>query len=328
MDLSKVQTEPFIGLIEFHNEFNKSVKVTTALNNTKRIGESWFFGTKRISKMIDKTGNPWGKGRKIPEISSLIDNVEIDYSGMALVQVMAYFESYLVNVLSSAIQFIPSFRLTEYAHQHIENTNPELFFYCCTEKAEQKAWQKKAKRFINTIENDLNISDPDFVKLKPLFHYFRTVRNCFGHSNGSANQEYVNYSTSTEFSNAILYWNLLSNNDAPILPVVSIGNKIDLHVTNSIHASALCYKLGSIINDALVTKLGDEGMIRMAIYYSTQCSYHKYQANNHKHAENAVANFLRKYNINQKKDQTRIDMVNYGLWEDCKLHFRGKYPQH
>lgn len=327
MNLSKVQTEPFIGLIEFHDVFNKSVKLTTAsLDKINRISQG-CFGTRRITKIIDKTGNPWGKGKRIPDIPNLVSQVEVDYSGMALVQVMAYFESYLVNILSSAIQFSPSFRTAHYKHSHTENLNPELFFNCCKEKADQKAWQKKAKHFINTIEKQLNISDNDFSKLKPLFQYFRTVRNCFGHANGYANQEYVNYSTTSNFNNAVIYWNSLTKKHAPLLPITSLGEKIELHVTNSIHASALCYKLGKIINDALVVKLGEEGLLRMSIYYSTQCSYHKFQSNNHKYAENSVSNFLGRSNIIQKNEQTRIDMINYGLWEDCKNYFRIKYPQ-
>jgi hypothetical protein len=327
MDLSKARVEPFLNLLRFHNEFNDSVKLTYAsLSYMKSVSQE-LDGELKVTNLIDSVGNPWGKGKRIPSVIDKIGHVEINYAGMALVEVMASFEGYLVNSIAACNQFSDHFNSTYYPHVHSPSHNPEYLNECCLKKATEKADKKKAKNLIGFFQNQLGIVDLTFKHYLALFQYFRTVRNCFAHGGGRASDEYVTYSISQEFKDAVTFWGNKSSGLPPNMPVVSAGEMITLEVTNSIMASAVCYNIGIIINGEMVKLIGEEGFLKMSLHYSMICKFHEHQLLSHDIVISPIQNFLNsRYNIPGKKDDVIKRLKHFNLWDQCVARFHEKYP--
>src|SRR6185436_3982780 len=127
----------------------------------------------------------------------------------------------------------------------------------------------------------------------PLFHYFRRARNRIVHSNGWPGDRLEECSTSKELLDAVRLWDTsFCQRPSPSLPPIRPDQQLAFLPRHAIMASTICYEFAKALDRAFIGRLGERGLIRMALHYSLVAPDHPARAPSHSLPHAPVANFL------------------------------------
>ena len=329
MDISTAISEGFAIYNRFHNNLNLGSKVNAAgLKTLSRIVDV-ENGDIIMGTLVDTVGMPWGNNKPFPKPTQIIENVYQNLINNTIVQAFSGFEHYLTNVIADLAHFSEPGRNTLFIHAHTDSeykpTQPPEYSKCCISYAEQFAKNNVLSVRINELCDKLNIKDDIITNLLPLFEYFRNSRNCIAHLDGVVNKDFVESWENEELAKSINYWNMITRGKAPVLPEPIRGKKINFNITNSIMASAICFRISQLINKAAIALLGIKGFVHMAIYYSLFVEYHDYRSERISNSpEGAISNYLsNRYFVKKVSKQEVIDVAKeLNLWKLSMTRFR------
>lgn len=328
MDISNANTEAYVIYNRFHNNLNLTSKVAAAGVLTLKRLVDVDNGDIIMGTLVDTVGLPWGTNKPFPNPTQITDNVYENLINNTLVQAFAGFEHYLTNLIADISHFSEKGRNEIFLHAHTDSdynpNNPPEYSKCCLAFAEQFAKNNVLHIRVTKLCEKLGLTRNEIDKLLPLFDYFRNLRNCIVHLNGTANKDLIESWEDSSLQTSIEYWNSLSRKDAPALLEPVRGKKVNLNLTNSIMASALCFKIAQLINSQIRELLGVKGFIHMAAYNSLLVDIHEYRDERKSNTPGgAVSNYLtNRYFV---KDYTTPEFVdelkNMDLWKHCRKRF-------
>lgn len=324
MNLTSANTEALAIYNRFHNNLNLTSKVAAAgILTLKRLVDV-DNGDVIMGALVDTVGLPWGTNKLFPNPTKLTDDVRKNLNYNTFIQAFSGFEHYIINVITDVSHFSEKGRTEIFEHAHTDsdyNSNkPPEYSRCCLSYAEQFAKNNVLAIRIPELCKKLDINDDEINKLIPLFDYFRNVRNCLVHLDGIANKDLLESWESQSLQNSISFWDSISRSSAPQLLKPTRGKKIELELTHSIFASALCFKLAQLINKELPRVLGEGGYVHMAAYYSLLIEFHDYRTERKtKSAEAMVSNYLSsRYFLTEVTTSEVIShLQKLGLWKNC-----------
>jgi hypothetical protein len=98
MDLSEAISEPFVQLIDFHNAFNRGVKVSFGAMNflAERTKEDVSAGP----AVLPTGSEPWGRETRWRDLDGPLKEASVFISEMGITRAAAAFENYLTNAKS------------------------------------------------------------------------------------------------------------------------------------------------------------------------------------------------------------------------------------
>ena len=328
MNISNANTEAFAIYNRFHNNLNLTSKVAAAGVLTLKRIVNVDNGDVIMGTLVDTVGLPWGTNKPFPNPTQITDNVYENLIYNTFVQAFAGFEHYLNNLIIDISHFSERGRNEIFVHAHTDSNynpnKPPSYSKCCSAYAEQFSKNNVLSVRVTELCDKLNISKTEINKLLPLFDYFRNIRNCIVHLNGTVNKDLIESWEHPSLIESIAYWNSLSRKNAPALLEPIRGEKINLNLTNSIMASALCFKIAQLINSQTSSILGHDGFIHMAAYYSLLIDAHEYRSERKSNTpEGTVSNYLtNRYFV---KDFTTPEFVDklksMNLWKYCRKRF-------
>jgi hypothetical protein len=253
VDLSQASTEPFSRFHNFHEEFNRAVKVTFGAlellrNNAAVIGpitslpagdEPW--GVLPIGKKPSERHTRWrDPSREIRFSTTFI-------STMGIVRVMSAFEDFLISIEAEYARssFLRDLT-TATPYQSHEDEQTTLQNMC-----RQLNWDLKTVAFA-----------------VPLYEYFYCARNCIVHRSGRASKALVQLAHSQSLAKSQAAWPIRSGKRLPSLPSISSGRDVSWLPRHAILASGVCYVVAKHLNQKLINTIGEPGIVFMAAHHS------------------------------------------------------------
>lgn len=324
MDITTSCTEAFHVYNRFHNSLNMTSKVAAAgVLTLKRIVDV-DNGDVIMGTLVDTVKQPWGTNKPFPNPTKIADNVNTNLINNAIVHAFSGFEHYLTNLISDIAHFSEKGNKKLFVHAHTDSAynpnNPPEYSVCCLAYAEQFSKNNVLAIRINELCDKLDIENEDIKKLLPLFEYFRNLRNCIAHLDGTANKDLVESWNNPDLQNSVIFWNQLNRNTSPTLLVPIRGKKVNLSLANSIMASAICYKIAQCINTEACKLLGEKGFVHMAAFNSLMIEYHIFRdIKAAKTSEGIISNYLAKrYYVKKiKTDEVIEQLKTLNLRKDC-----------
>jgi hypothetical protein len=328
MDISNANTEAYAVYNRFHNNLNLTSKVAAAGILTLKRLVNVDNGDVIMGTLVDTVGLPWGTNKPFPNPTNIADNVYENLINNTFVQAFAGFEHYLTNLIADIAHFSEKGRIEIFVHAHTDSdynpNKPPEYSKCCLAYAEQFAKNNVLYVRVSELCDKLEISKNEINKLLPLFDYFRNIRNCIVHLNGTANKDLIESWEDSTLKDSIGYWNSISRKDAPALFEPTRGKKVELNLTNSIMASALCFKIAQLINNQIPEILGTKGYIHMAAYNSLLVDFHEYRDERKSNTpEGVVSNYLtNRYFVKDYSTPEFVDVLkSMNLWKHCRKRF-------
>ena len=329
MNILDTNTEAFAIYNRFHNNLNLTSKVAAAGILTLKRLVNVDNGDIIMGALVDTVGLPWGTNKAFPNPTQITDNVRENINYNTFIHAFSGFEHYITNVISDISHFSEKGRNEIFVHAHTDSdynpNKPPEYSKCCLSYAEQFSKNNVLAIRISELCLKLSITNDEIKKLLPLFDYLRNVRNCLVHLDGTANKDLLESWENKDLQKSISFWDSINRKDAPELLEPIRGKKIKLDLTNSILASAVCFKIAQLINKEVPKLLGEEGYVHMAAYYSLLIEFHDYRNERKSNSTEAlVSNYLtNRYFV---KEVTASEIISHlkklELWEYCRKRYK------
>jgi hypothetical protein len=140
----------------------------------------------------------------------------------------------------------------------------------------------------------------------------------------------MNVAASSELADAIAAWPLRKGAALPDLPVLAKGKPIPLLARHVIYAGVVCRLISGRLNEHLVSRLGEHGMVLMAAHHSLFADEPVLRVTVKKHmaeTESVVNSFLSgRYRVRtERAHEAQKILQTINQWDECKKSFRRLY---
>jgi hypothetical protein len=298
MNFSDAIAEPFVNYIEFHNAFNRSVKVATAaLHGLIRDTET-EAGIARVGELIRDCGEPWGAMRFRNPKRFIEDSVP-HIASLWVVRVFSAFEWFLVQTNAEVDRWNSRAQKVESGEMRDEHGDISL----------------------NKLYQAHGWDQAGIAGLRQSFGFFQELRNCVAHRGGLASIGLAGKAISAELQQE-LSKPLSSSRKSPrptkqmTLPAVTLRQLVPTRPRDAILASAVCFRIAEDVNRRLVEKLQEDGIVNMAAFHAVLAAEHPARKRNHKLPEVAINDFLFRYKMRGIKSVRTIAVLkDLGIWK-------------
>ena len=335
MDLSRASTEAFAQYREFHEKFNRDIPVgTAAFELIARLVDDDEAGGAVLTALVDAVRAPWARNRKFPEPRTRIVAARQMFANMAIVRSWAALDNYLTALVVDAVAFAPAVRqLQPFAHEHTDgqlNANGVPRPSCCHVRCDTVLGGVQIKNRIAVMGTIFEWNaDRAVADLMPLAHLFRRARNRLVHYDGTVGKRLAEYAQCDDVAVARKKWNeRFGRREAPALPQLEENAKLAYAPHHVILAEAVFYQLAQRMNRHVVQAMGEEGVIRMAAFYSLLAANHSGRGPRQNEPAAAVNAFLSRYRVGGATSTgTRRVLEELGLSAAARVRFQTLYPR-
>jgi len=235
MDFTNAMTEPMASLVGFHNQFNKRIKFSFgALARIKEKGAK--LNGKALRLPVGE--EPWNQTRTWQNIGTEADLSLQFVTEMGLARAATAFEEYVMGSIA------------------------EL------DRGDGRTRSVEADGNLIRLLNRLEIPTTSLSAQLAIVEFYDCARNCIVHRSGRANKDLAQRAASPALKEAVRASARANAKWKPTIPDVVIGKPIQLQPRHAIMASGAYHRLASMLDKALVQRLGRKGFVRMASYWS------------------------------------------------------------
>lgn len=233
MDLSRANSEPVIWLIDFHNQFNRNIKITFG-SLAKLDGDA--VGAADVVE-LPTGGEPWGTATKWRDLDRRVKDVASFIAELGLVRAASAFEDYLTATQAE-----------------LDRCGGDV---ACGE----------ADTSLTRLIGRLGVDMPAIADMKEMVDFFDVARNCVVHRSNRASGQLAEIRQSAEFAAVLVRWPRRIAKWHVSVPNVENGTIVEWRPRHAIMASDAYYRLGVALDRALVDRLGEAGLVNMAAHW-------------------------------------------------------------
>jgi hypothetical protein len=309
MNISRAISEPFFMLHRTHEEFNRTIKVTTgALRDLqRRAGDDGGAGL--VNAVVVASGEPWGNNFRSNATPEIIDKTLAHLSGLWISHAFSAFHLFLDGVVGE---------LNRYASvsQHSLPTITRS-----TEKGDVA---------LHALYQKLGWDASAIANYLPLFELFEMMRNCTAHRAGLATGA---LEKKRGDDSVLAAFKKLSSTlrkkgrSLPDLPEVKEREQVKLLPRHSILAGDIVFRIAHNINQQLTNALEVSGIVYMAAYHALLADEHPARLPHYNQPSGPVKNFLsNRYRVDDVSSKRCIDELRYlGQWTLVRERFEEIY---
>jgi hypothetical protein len=240
MKIEDAISEPCRRLIEFHNRFNRNIKVTFGSIALAEQAAS----SNGTSNMDLPTGEePWGQATQWSNLPEKTKDSAIFVSELGLVRASSAFEDYLIGAKA-------------------EFDRARLKLVGGDSNGDDRG----------NLTQLIALLDADAEKvstLRDMVNFFEVARNCVAHRSNRANKELVELRYDENLTSALSGWAIRKNSKWKVnLPDIILGKRVEWRPRHAILASDTYYRCAVFLDRLLVERLGEEGLVNMAAHWS------------------------------------------------------------
>lgn len=237
MDLSRAITEPAVRLIDFHNSFNRNIKISFGAlevitsNDGIRDGELVSLPT---------GSEPWGRATRWRSLEGPVKDAASFLAEVGLVRATAAFEDYLTGAKAE-------FDIAGLRAHDAETTG------------------SSALRKLDTV---LGIPRQDIEDVVRMVEFFTVARNCVVHRSNRASEQLASLRSDPMLVDTVARWPKRVGKWVVTLPDVIEGEPVGWRPRHAIMASDAYYRCAIALDRKLVTLLDEDGLVRMAAHWT------------------------------------------------------------
>ena len=294
MILDNAISEPFVKILNFHNDFNRNIKSS--------VGALEFWKSKTgdapTSKVTLPTGvEPWGPATHWSNPIAVAEKTGAFIAELGIVRAASALEDYITG-----------------ADAELNRSNPNPVAV-------------DAETSIKRLIVRLGIDPKTLVSLSAVTEFFDIARNCIVHRSGRANQELVDLAGDNAFQTALAGLPKRKGKWRPSVPSMKKGDPVVWQPRHAIMASDVFFKIAREIDRSVVASLKEAGMVRMAAHWcffdgtTARCSAKR-------DAQTMVRSLLAdRYcaeDVSQAETITHLKSI--GKWEACLKAYTARFP--
>ncbi|HWK47261.1 MAG TPA: hypothetical protein VNT30_21235 [Stellaceae bacterium] len=251
MDLSKARSEPFVRLVEFHDAFNRSMKLCSAsVAFVERMAGLPEAGKPLSEIILRADSEPWGHS-PWKSIEEAAPQAKSFVAELGIVRAMSAFEDYVTRAWSELDRAEGSTPATETA------AKPDT-------GSEEAEASDPVPPYSNILARLQLAPDPNVLRV---VEFMVMARNCIVHRSNRASAALQKSRESDELRAALGSWSRRSGKWKVSFPAVVKGSPVPWLPRHSIAASDCFYRLARQIDSKVVARLGDCGMVLMATHW-------------------------------------------------------------
>ena len=237
MDLSEAISEPFVQLIDFHNAFNRGVKVSFGAMNflAERTKEDVSAGP----AVLPTGSEPGGRETRWRDLDGPLKEASVFISEMGITRAAAAFENYLTNAKSE-------------------------FDRAKLEPAREK---KEGAPALQGFDAILGSNGEAMQNLVPMAEFFDAARNCVMHRSNCASAQLEQLRQAPATIAALERWPKRVGKWTLSLPRVVEGQAVEWQPRHAILASDVFYRCARALDRTLVDRMGAASLTRMAAHW-------------------------------------------------------------
>lgn len=237
MDLSEAISEPFVQLIDFHNAFNRGIKVS--------FGALIFLADQTKSNepgdvVVVPTGSePWGTATRWRDLDRPLKEASIFISEMGITRAAAAFENYLIDAKS------------EFDRANLQSADDPATGAPALKKLDALLGAKK-----NAMQDLIAMAE-----------FFDAARNCVVHRSNVASDQLARLRNAPETLAALTSWPKRTGKWRLSLPSIVEGQVVEWQPRHAIFASDVFYRCARALDRILVDRMGPASLARMAAHW-------------------------------------------------------------
>ncbi|WP_282950278.1 MULTISPECIES: hypothetical protein [unclassified Sphingopyxis] len=237
MDLSEAISEPFVQLIDFHNAFNRGIKVS--------YGAMIFLADQTKSNdpgniVVVPTGSePWGGATRWRDLDRPLKEASIFISEMGITRAAAAFENYLIDAKS------------EFDRANLQ-------------PADTAGTGASALKRLDALLGANTLAMRDLIAM---VEFFDAARNCVVHRSNVASDQLARLRNAPATLDALTRWPKRTGKWTLSLPSVVEDQVVEWQPRHAIFASDVFYRCARALDQILVDRMGPAAMARMAAHW-------------------------------------------------------------
>ena len=315
MDLSHAISEPLARQIAFHNAFNRNVKLT--------VGALVRYGEQTQGEVVlPEGGEPWGDPRKWRNLGASIPDAKTFISEIGLVRAASAFEDYLIGATAELDRWEGRARaLGRATPADAQKATLDLG----EGQGEQVDDTEESVRSLRRVAERLGVDLAKFAADVTMVKFFNVARNCVVHRSGRASRGFAEMKASDDLADALRTWPRRIGNWTIGVPDVKEGHVVAWQPRHAILASAVYYRFSQAVDAAVVSALGEDGVVTMAAYWglladnSTPCDAKI-------NAECLIRTLLfGRYCVREASIPAIVNILrSAGVWDDARKAFQDR----
>lgn len=297
MDIAAALSEPAVRLIEFHNAFNRNVKVS--FGALEAVSAQAQLGGEPVAQVLPTGGEPWGRETRWRDLTVPVKDAAGFLSEIGIVRAVAALEDYLIGAKAEF------------------------------DRAGLKAVRAKADgtTAMDGFDAVLGVDHDAIKDIAYLMEFFSTARNCVVHRSNRASKRLAELRADENLAETLRRWPKRVGKWTVSLPSVADGQVVEWRPRHAIMASDVCYRCAIALDRQLVLMMGAEKLTGMAAHW---CFFADPTAPCHakRDAGTMVRGQLdRRYKVRSTSLSETIDNLRQiGRWEDVRRAFEKQYP--
>jgi len=295
-----VNTEAFYRFHRFNEAFDRDLKITHGALEGLRTGIFPLVDGRTELPIGDE---PWNKLTPVDDPAAAARSATRQTATMGIVRVCAALEDFLIT-LEADLQ------RTAFLRNEVQAAD-------LSEPADGRAGVD-----LDKICRRLGLDPKPISFLIPLHDFFSVARNCIVHRNGRASVELESAARSEAVRDCLAAWPTRRRARAPELPEIIEGVETDWLPRHAILCVTVAYTAASLLNAAMIDRLGRKGLIYTAAHYALLAD-DPIDTGARKSAESVVmAQLQGRYRFHDVTVGELVETLKaMGKWDLCRARF-------
>lgn len=297
MNFDDAISEPLARLIDFHNGFNRSIKLSFgALSLLPDRADDMSTG---VPVSLPTGSEPWGRETLWRDLEGPLKDAAIFLAELGIARAVAAFEDYYVSAKA------------EFDRAALQEARPK----------------KEGTRALHGFDATVGFEGPQLDAVICLAEFFDTARNCVVHRSNRASPDLAKQRAAPELANALAVLPKRVGKWTVSLPPVTAGEVVEWRPRHAILASDIYYRAAVHLDRILVRRLKPVGMARMAAHW---CFFADPLAPCHaKHSPERMirAQLDRRYKVRELSEADAVMLLREAdVWDDARAAWTKLYP--
>lgn len=237
MNIDTALSEPGVRLIEFHNWFNRNIKVT--FGALEALTQQLPAGTDEAAFVLPTGGEPWGKTTRWRNLVAPVKDAATFLAEIGIARATAALEDYRIGAEA------------EFTRARLSPVRP----------------RSDGAGALKGLDAMFGVDPALITDVADLAGFFEVARNCVVHRSNRASPQLAALRADPELAATLTRWPKRAGKWTLSLPDITAGEVVDWRPRHAIMASDVYYRCAMLLDRALVGCLGPEGLARMAAHW-------------------------------------------------------------
>lgn len=297
MDIDNALSEPAVRLVEFHNAFNRNVKIS--FGALESISQQALASEVGDVLALPTGGEPWGRETRWRNLEAPVKDAAGFLAELGLVRATAAFEDFLAGAKA------------EFDRAGLA----------------ARGATADGTSAMDGLDAIFGIAPAAIADLARMAQFFDVARNCVVHRSNRANAQLAALRADAALMDTLDRWPKRIGRWKVSLPAVDEGRTVDWRPRHAIMASDVYYRCAMLLDRRLVTLLGPAGLAAMAAYW---CFFADPPV--HSPAKLDAGTIVRTQLVNRYKARatTLAETIEHlrtvGRWDEIRTIFDRLYP--